>query len=58
MAETVYQQMALIGSNTAGFRNADDEPWLLFRTPMHENHLNFAQGGGYSPEPDWARIDG
>lgn len=59
MAETVYRQMTLNGSGMVGFRNHSDEPWLMYRTPLHEAYINMASDkSGYTPRPEWTPIDG
>lgn len=59
MVELVYSQMAVFGSNTAGFRNSSEEVWVEYRTPMNEAVLAFAPDGmGYAPLPGWTRLHG
>lgn len=50
-----YKQTSLMGSDTVGFRNSDDEPWIKYRTDQHGAVLSFDANGHY-PRPEWELI--
>lgn len=54
---TYYKQQTLQGGSVTGFRNEDNEPWIMYDTPPHSAVLKFKVGFGHYPLPEWKRRD-
>ena len=54
MTLTRYKQQILMGDRLVGFRDDNDEPWIIYETDPDYAVLSFDAEGHY-PQPEWKR---